>query len=53
MTEIEIGFGAVIGHIAFAMLIGRHRARIDVEIGVQLAQADFISTRLKQGSDGS
>jgi hypothetical protein len=33
MAEVEIGLGAVVGDIDLAVLIGRHRARIDVEIG--------------------
>ena len=48
MAEIEIGLGAIVGHIDFAMLIGRHRAGIDVEIRIELADADRIATRLKQ-----
>jgi hypothetical protein len=48
VTEVEIGFRAVIGDEHLAMLIGRHRARIDVEVGIKLAKADLVSTRLKQ-----
>ena len=48
VAEIEIGLGAVIGDEHLAVLIGRHRARIDIEIGVELAQADLITARLQQ-----
>jgi hypothetical protein len=30
VTEIEVGFGPVVGHKDLAMLVGRHRAWIDV-----------------------
>ena len=48
MAEVEIGFGAVIGDEDLAMLIRRHRAGIDIEVGVELAQAHFIAARLQQ-----
>ncbi len=52
MAEIEIGFGAVIGDVDFAMLRRAHRARIDIEIGIELAEANFIPTRLQQRAEG-
>ncbi len=51
VTEIEIGLRAVVGDEHLAVLIGRHRARIDVEIGVQLAQPDLVATRLQQRAE--
>ena len=51
VAEIEIGLGAVVGDEHFAVLIRRHRARIDVEIGVELAQADLVAARLQQRTE--
>ena len=48
MAEIEIGLGAVVGDVDLAMLIGRHRPRIDVEIGIELADADRVAARLEE-----
>ena len=48
MAEIEIGLGAVVGDVDLAVLIGRHRPRIDVEIGIELADADLEAARLQQ-----
>ena len=48
VTEVEIGLSAVVGDEDFAMLIGRHRSRIDVEIGIELAQTDLVAARLQQ-----
>ena len=48
MTEVEIGFRAVIGDIDFAVLVRRHRAGIDVEVRVELADANAVSARLQQ-----
>ena len=51
MAEVEIGLGAVIGDEHLAMLVGRHGAGIDVEIGVELAQAHRIAARLQQRAE--
>ena len=51
MAEIEIGFGAVIGDEDLAVLIGRHRARIDIEIGVELAQPHLVAARLQHRAE--
>ena len=46
VTQIEIGFGPVVGDVHLAVLKRAHGARIHVQIGVQLAQPDFKSARL-------
>ena len=51
VAEIEIGLGAVVGDEHLAVLVGRHRARIDVEIGVELAQPDRVAARLQQRAE--
>ena len=48
VAEIEIGLGAVVGHEDLAVLVRRHRAGIDVEVGVELAQPDLVAARLQQ-----
>ncbi len=48
VTKVEIGLGAVIGDENLAMFKGRHRARIDVQIGVELAQAHRKPARLQK-----
>ena len=52
MAQIEVGFGPVIGHIDFAMLIRGHRPGIDVQIGVELTNADLVATRLEKRPEG-
>ncbi|OIQ69590.1 hypothetical protein GALL_488070 [mine drainage metagenome] len=52
VAEVEVGFGAVVGDEHLAMLKGRHRAGIDVEIGVEFAQADREAARLQQRTKG-
>ena len=39
VAEVEIGLGAVLGDEHLAVLVGRHRARVDVDVGVELLQA--------------
>ena len=51
MAEIEIGLGAVVGDEYLAVLIGRHGAGIDVEIGVELAQPHLVAARLQQRAE--
>ena len=51
MAEIEIGLGAVVSDEHFAVLIRRHGAGIDVEIGIELAQAHRIAARLQQSAE--
>ena len=48
MAEIEVGLRPVVGHEDLAVLIGAHRPRIDVEIGIELAQPDPMAARLQQ-----
>ncbi len=48
MAQIEVGFGTVVRNEHLAMLERAHRAGIDVEVGVKLAQPDRESPRLKE-----
>ena len=48
MAEIEVGLGPVVGDEDFAVLGRAHRAWVDVEIGIELAQADRIAARLQE-----
>ena len=50
MAQVEVGLRPVIGHKHLAMLQGAHRAGIDVQVGVKLAQPHGIATRLQQGA---
>ena len=43
MAQIQVGLGPVVGDVDLAVLVGAHGARIDVEIGVELAQAHAIA----------
>ena len=52
MAEVEVGLRPVVGHVDFAVLIGRHRARIDVQIGIELANADLVAARLEERPEG-
>ena len=48
---VEVGLGAVVGDIDLAMLVGRHGAGVDVDIGVELAQADGEAARLQERAE--
>ena len=51
MAEVEIGLGAVVGDEHLAVLIGAHGPRVDIEVGVELAQAHAVAARLEQRSE--
>ena len=42
MTEVEVGFRAVVGYENFAVLIGAHRAGVYVDIGVELLGSNLV-----------
>ena len=48
VPEVEVGLRPVVGHEHLAMLERRHRARIDVEVGVELPEPHRIAARLQQ-----
>src|SRR5690606_23186926 len=51
VAQVQVGLGAVVGDEDLAVLVRTHRARIDVQIGVQLAQADLVAARLKKSAE--
>ena len=51
VAEVEVGLGAVVGDEDFAMLEGRHGSGIDVEIGIELLQADAQAAAFQQAAD--
>ena len=51
VAEVEVGLGAVLGHEHLAVLVGRHRARIDVDVRVELLQLDVEPARHQQPPD--
>ena len=48
VAEVEVGLRPVVGDEDLAVLIGAHGPRIDVEIGVELAEPDLVAARLQQ-----
>ena len=51
VPEVQIGFRAVVGDIHLAVLVGAHRARVDVDVGVELLQRHPIAVALHEASD--
>ena len=48
MSQVEVGFRSIFGDENFAVLIGRHRPWIHVEIGIELLDGDAQPARLEQ-----
>ena len=51
VSEVEIGFGAVVGDEDLAVLKRRHGARVDVQVRIELHQVDFEAAALEQTAD--
>ncbi|MNT30985.1 hypothetical protein D3C72_1668040 [compost metagenome] len=51
VAQVQIGFGAVFGDEHFTVLEGAHRARIDVDVGVELQHGHLQTTRLENGGE--
>src|SRR5450830_27846 len=47
VAEVEVGFGPVVGNENFTVLHRAHRARIDVDIRVELEHGDFKAARFE------
>ena len=52
VAQVQVGFGAVVGHEHFAMLERRHGAGVDIDVGIELDQRDFEAPRLQNRSKG-
>ena len=48
VAQVKVGLGAVLGHKAFAMLVRVQRARVDVDVGVELLDGDGEAARLEK-----
>ena len=51
VPKVEVGLCAVVGNEHFAVLIGRHGARINVEVGVELDHGDAQTARFEEEAD--
>ena len=51
MAQVEVGLAAVVEHVDFAVLVGAHRAGIDVDVRIELLHADPQSAMLQQHAD--
>ena len=51
MAEIEIGLASVVEHVDLAVLVRAHRARIDVDVGIEFLHADPQAAGLEKHAD--
>ena len=51
VAEVQVRLRAVIGHVDFPMLIGIHRAGIDIDIRIQLEKRDLQPAAFEQVAD--
>jgi len=50
VAQVQVGLGAVVGHIDLAVLEGTHGARIHVDVRIELHHGDRKATRFQNGS---
>src|SRR5262249_28407606 len=48
VSEVEVGFGPIVGDVDLAVLIRAHRARVDVDVRIELLEGDAISVAFEQ-----
>ena len=51
MAQVEVGLGAVVGDVHLAVLVRAHRARVDVDVGVELLERHAVAVVLEQACD--
>jgi len=51
VTEVEVALRAILGDEDLAVLIGRHRSRVDVEVGIHLERRDGETARGEDASE--
>ncbi len=49
VAKVEVGLGAVFGDEHLAVLEGAHRARVDVDVGVELEVGDLDAAGFENG----
>ncbi len=52
VSKIEIGFRSIIGHEHLAMLVGRHCAGVNIDVGVEFHEGDRDTAILEQAAEG-
>ena len=52
VAEVEVSLGTVVEDVNFAMLVGRHCAGIDIQIGVKFLHQRGQAAMLKESADG-
>jgi hypothetical protein len=51
VTQVKVGFGAILRDKHLSMLEGAHRSWIHVQVWVQLQDRDVVATRLQQSAE--
>ncbi len=52
VAEVEVGLGAVVEDVDLSVLERAHRARIDVQIGIELLEGDAEAALFQEGAEG-
>ncbi len=51
VAEIEVRLRAVVGDEDFAVLVRAHRARVDVQVGIELTEPNAVAARLQHRAE--
>ena len=53
MSQIEVGLRPIFGNKHFTMLVGAHRPRIHIQVGIEFHDGDLEAARFQQQTQGS
>ena len=51
VAEVEVGLGAVVGNVNLAVLERAHRARVYVDVGIELLRCNFQAAAFQQTAE--
>jgi hypothetical protein len=51
VPEVQVRFGAVVGDKHLPVLVWAHRARIDVDVGIELLECNLVAVAFEQRAD--
>ena len=51
MPQVQIGFRAVLGDENFAVLIGAHRAGVNIDVGIEFLNSYFDAATFQKSAE--
>ena len=52
VAQVQVCFGTVVGDEYFAVLVGAHGARVDIDVGIEFLDGNLVSSVLQKSAQG-